>query len=79
MILQAFLIQEWTDMHCAITTANKFSGQEASLFRTSPVHLAPSGRKSTHQALYFSYTPFRWHLREDQCSCGLGKLSMREQ
>jgi hypothetical protein len=38
--------QEWTDMHCAITSANNFSGQSVVISRISPVQSAASLRKS---------------------------------
>ena len=40
------IVQEWTDMHCAITSANNFSGQSVVISRISPVQLAGSVRKS---------------------------------
>ena len=30
------IVQEWTDMHCAITSANNFSGQSVVISRISP-------------------------------------------
>jgi len=41
------IVQEWTDMHCAITSANNFSGESVVISRISPVQLAGSVRKPT--------------------------------
>ena len=43
-------------MHCAITSANNFSGQSVVISRISLVQLAGSVRKSPEQPVCFSYT-----------------------
>jgi len=51
------IAQKWTDTHCAITSANNFSGPQMVTARISPVLLAGSVRKTdSQQAVYLSYT-----------------------
>jgi hypothetical protein len=41
------IAQKWMDMHCAITSANNFSGKSVVISRISPVQSAVSVRKPT--------------------------------
>jgi len=52
----ACIVQEWTDINCAIISANNFSRQSVVISRISPVQLAGSVRKSSEHPVYFSYT-----------------------
>lgn len=52
--LLRIFVQEWTNMNCAITSANNFSGQSAVIWRIYPVQPAVSVRKSTPNSLFTS-------------------------